>query len=102
MDDLIALQGKNLPIKKGIIFESIDSELLRKTIDIAIYDMAKAYLKILTIQGKNPLSVEVKDLPKISSLTNDKADKYSIGDYITNILFSDGNSTDDEDTGMLI
>lgn len=102
VDDLIELQGKNLPIKNGIIFKSIDGELLRKTVDTTIYDMAKAYLKILTIQGNNPLSVKVKGLPKIDSLTNDEADKYSVGDYITNALFSDGNSTDDEDTGLLL
>jgi transcriptional regulator with XRE-family HTH domain len=96
-NELLKLQNKPLPIKDGLFYgENIDEELLKKTIDTAIYDMAKAYLKILTIQKNNPLSIKPNDLPMIDDLTSDDADKYSIGDYITNTLFDDDKSANDE------
>jgi transcriptional regulator with XRE-family HTH domain len=98
-DVLLKLQNKPLPTKEGLIYgKNIDDELLTKNINTAIYDMAKAYLKILTIQGNNPLSTKVKDLPKIDDLVDSDTDKYSIGDYITNTLFNDGKSANDKNT----
>ena len=87
--DLLELSEKKLPIHNGIIFEYIKKDELVKITENTIHNMAKAYLKILEIQGNNPLSLKIKDIPKIENLAKSDNSKYSVGDYISQVLFND-------------
>lgn len=86
--DLLELSEANLPIKEGFFFNNIDVENIENQIDETIKKMAITFLDILDLRGENPISMEAKELPNLEDIDNDDYNEYSIGDYLSNSLFS--------------
>ncbi len=86
--DLLELTNKNLPIKDGFFFRSVDSEAVQNTIDAIIKKMAIAYLDLLELQGQNSINTEAQKLPNLEDISTDEYANHAIGDYLSNTLFS--------------
>jgi uncharacterized protein with FMN-binding domain len=85
---LLELTNKNLPVKDGFFFRSVDSEAVQNTIDETIKKMAIAYLDLLELQGQNPISTEAQELPNLEDISTDEYTNHAISDYLSNTLFS--------------
>ncbi|CAC9592121.1 hypothetical protein [uncultured Gammaproteobacteria bacterium] len=103
-EQLNNLEGDSLPIKNGIFTfsdDKIDADTVKQLVIDNIKEMAIAYLRILEIQGNDPLSMKVSELPNIHELRLKNHDDYSVGDYITSTLFSN-DGIDEVNTGLII
>jgi transcriptional regulator with XRE-family HTH domain len=87
--DLLKLNNDVLPVSKGVLFDSIDIEAIEALVNNNIKKMAISYLKVLEIQGNNPMSTKLIELPDIHDLVPENSNDYSVGDYIAKKL-SDG------------
>ena len=86
---LISIDDALLPIKKGFWVNSIDEEKIHNIITSTINQMALAYLRILGIQGENPVSMDTKELPLLEEIDNDNLADFSIADYLIQRLLND-------------
>lgn len=86
---LLELANKNLPIKDGFFFRSVDSETVQNTIDETIKKMAIAYLDLLELQGQNPIITEAQELPNLEDISTNDYKDYTVGDYLNKALLLD-------------